>query len=248
MATVPDRFIREKEIDLEGEVLSSLGCGLVTNGKRLRPFSLGVMSLLEVLDNKCLKGDDSATWFDYGCIFYINSKRQKAIEDVANYSRGLTDPLEKKVKRFIFWNRISLLSMSAVDKTIEQAFTGFDMLPKTGGSGAFLFGADSIANIAYTCCDKLNATKDEIIWETPLTLIGHTVAVEAIANGVKGLARRKDIDHLKSIFKKCKEWNNQDKLYPWQWLEPQFYPLEPYQTSKEIKRDYEKRLKEVRNG
>jgi len=248
MATVPDRFIREKKVDYSGEVLSALGCGLMTNEKRLKPLSLGVMSLLEVLDNKCLKGDSNSTWFDFGCIFYINDKRQAAIEDVADYSRGLTTPLEDKVADYIKKEKISILSMPTIEKAIEQAFTGFDMLPKTGDSGVFLFGADSVANIAYTCCSKLNASKEEVIWETPLTLIGHTVAVDATANGVKGIGRRKDVDHLKSIFKKCKEWDEQNKLYPWQWLEPQYYSLEPYQTSREIKRDYDKRLKDIRNG
>ncbi|MCP4103868.1 MAG: hypothetical protein GY750_20985 [Lentisphaerae bacterium] len=244
MATVPDRFIREKEIDYSGEILSALGCGLVTNEKRLRPFSIGVMSLLEILDNKCLKGEE-ASWFDYGSIFYINDMREKAVEDVADYSRGLTTPLEDKVASYIKKEKISILSMSAIEKTIEQAFTGFDMLPKTGSSSAFLFGADAIANITYVCCGKLNTTSEDILWNTPLTLIGHIVACDAVSNGVKGIGRRKDVDHLKAIFKKCKEWDEQNKLYPWQWLEPQFYPLEGYQTSREIKRDYDKRLKEV---
>ncbi len=247
MATVPDRFIREKEVDYSSELLSALGCGLVTNEKRLKPLSLGVMSLLEILDNKCLKGDKNATWFDFGSIFYINDKRQEAVEAVADYSRGLTSPLEKAVASYIKKENITILSMPVIDKEIAQAFTGFDMLPKTGdSSGAFLFGADSVASIVYTCCSKLNATKEEVIWETPLTLIGHIVAVNAISNGVKGIGRRKDVEHLKSIFAKCKKWDEEEKLYPWQWLEPQFYPLEAYQNSKAIKRDYDKRLKEVK--
>ncbi len=195
MATVPDRFIRDKEVDYSGEILSALGCGLMTKEKRLKPISLGVMSLLEILDNKCMKGDKDATWFDFGCIFYINDMRQKAVEDVADYSRGLKTPLEDKVGQYIKKEKISILSMPIVEKAIEQAFTGFDMLPKTGGESAFLFGADSIANIAYTCCSKLNATTEDVIWDTPLTLIGHVIAVEAISYGVKGIGRRKGVDH-----------------------------------------------------
>jgi hypothetical protein len=248
MASVPDRFIREKEIDYNGEILSSLGCGLVAGEKRLKPFTIGVLSLLEVLDNRLLKGDKDADWFDYGVIYYVNDKRKGCIEEVADYSRGLTTPLRESVEKHIKREKLSLLWMDKVSETLEHAFYGFEMLPKSGGTGKYLFGSDTIANVCFVACEKLGVTYEEAIWEVPLTLIGHTVAVNAQYNGLKGVGRRKDEDQLKYIFKKCKEWDKENKLYPWQWLEPQFYPLEPYQDSKEIKRDYKERLNEVTNA
>ena len=138
--------------------------------------------------------------------------------------------------------------MPRLKELIETAFTGFDMLPRGGGASGFIYGADSIAGMAFTCCEKLHKTYDDVAWNVPLTLIGHISAVNAISNGVNGVARRKDDDHLKALFIKCKEWDKQNKLYPWQWLEPNIYHLESYQDSKEIKRDYDNRLKEFKNG
>jgi hypothetical protein len=249
MASIPDRFIREKDIDYGGELLATLGCGLVANNKRLKPFSLGVMSLLELMDNKCLKGTSDATCFDFGAIFYINDMRQEAIEDVADYSRGLTDPLERKVASYIKKNKLSIIQLKQIEKTIESAFTGFDMLPKDGGGGGlWLFGADTLAGLAFSCCSKLGVDYNTVWWDTPLALIGHIVAVSAVSNGAKGVGRRKDINHLKSLFKKCKQWDEEKKMYPWQWMEPIAYSLESYQDSKEIKLAYKNRLKEVKNG
>jgi len=247
MASIPDRFIRDKEIDFENEILSSFGVGIHTQGIYLPPLTLGIMSMLELLDNKVLKGED-ATIFDYAVIFYLIKKKDKALKHVANYVRGYKRPLELRVRLFMALNKVSILSMPRIREHIETAFTGFDMLPRGGPSNGYIYGADSLAGVAFTCCDKLNKTYFDILWHTPLTLIGHITANNAIANGVKGVARRKCDEHLKFLFSKCKEWDEQNKLYPWQWLEPDIYGLEPYQTSREIKRDYELRLKEVKNG
>jgi hypothetical protein len=247
MATIPDRFIREKEIDFESEILSCYGVGIETHGIYLPPLTLGVMSMLELLDNKVLKGEES-TIFDYAVIFYLIKKKQKALPLVAKYVRGFKRPLELRVRLFMIFNKISILSMPRIKELIDTAFTGFDMLPRGGSASSFVYGADTIAGITFTCCDKLNKSSDEVVWNTPLTLIGHITAVNAQSNGIKGVARRKDDDHLKYLFTKCKEWDEQKKLYPWQWLEPDVYHLEPYQTSREIKIDYDKRLKEYKNG
>ncbi len=247
MATIPDRFIRDKEIDFEREILSCYGVGIETHGVYLPPLTLGVMSMLELLDNKILKGEE-ATIFDFAVIFYLAKKKRKALSLVAKYAQGETSPLERRVKWFMITNRPSILSMPRLRELIETAFTGFDMLPRGGCSSSFIYGAEAIAGMAFTCCDKLNKDYDEVMWDVPLTLIGHVTAISAINNGIKGIARRKDDEHLKFLFAKCKEWDAENKLYPWQWLEPNIYHLEPYQTSREIKRDYDKRLKELKNG
>lgn len=245
MADIPDRFIREKTINHENEILSCLGKGLTSFNKEIKPFSIGVLSLLEILDNKLLKGDKQANWFDFGVIFYINDKRQNAVSDVAEYSRGYKEGLERKVEQYIKSEKLSLLQMNAIEEVVNLSFSGFDMLPKDSGNSKYLFGSETIANIAYICCSKLNKTYDEVVWDTPLTLIGHIVAVNAQANGLKGVGRRKDEEHIKAIFKKCKEWDEKNMIYPWQYLEPQFYPLLSYQNSKEQKRTHARRLKEV---
>ena len=137
--------------------------------------------------------------------------------------------------------------MPRIKDLIDNAFSGFDMMPRSGGStGLFIYGAETIASNAFVCCDKLNKSFDEVMWETPLTLVGHINAINAMSLGVNGVGRRKDEDHLKYLFKRCKEWDKQDKMYPWQWLEPDTYPLASYQNSRKIKRDYDKRLKEVK--
>lgn len=247
MANIPERFIREKKINFEDEILSCYGMGIKTHGFDFPPLTLGVMSMLELLDNKLFKGED-ATVFDFFVIFYIAKKKKKSVKLVAQYVRGYKKPLERAVKLFAVINRLSILSMPRIKELIESAFYGFDMLPKGGGSSAFIYGAETISNLSYVCCEKLNKTYEEILWDTPLTLIGHIVASNAIINGAKGVGRRKDEDHIKKIFAKCKEWDEQEKLYPWQWLEPNIYRLEPYQNSVRIKKAHAKRLKEVKNA
>lgn len=247
MASIPDRFIRNKVIDFESEILSCYGVGIETHGIYLPPLTLGIMSMLELLDNKLIKGEE-ATVFDYGIIFYSIKKKQKALKHVAKYVRGHRAPLELRVRLFMALNRINILSMPRIKEMLETAFTGFDMLPRGGSAGLFVYGADTVAGLAFTCCDKLKKSYEEIMWNTPLTLIGHVSALNAASNGAKGIGRRKCEDHIKALFKKCKEWDKQDKLYPWQWLEPDIYHLESYQTSRDIKRDYDKRLKEFKNG
>lgn len=253
MGSIPDRFIREAKIDFDGEIFASMGVSLHTHGNELSPLTIGELSLLETMDNRLLKNDPAANMFDFAIIFYLNKYKEKAVADVAEYVRGYKAGLERKVKRFMMWKRLtgsklSLYSMSKIEEWLQLAFTGFDMIPKSGGNkggGSYLFGADTLAGLAWVSCQRLNTSFDRIWWKTPLTLLGHISAINAAENGVKGVGRSKDLEHMKAIFKKCRKWDSENRMYPWQWMQPEMYQLGPTQQSKELKLSHAKRLKEV---
>jgi hypothetical protein len=221
---IPVHLVRKEKIDLESETLSTLGASVSVGFKLLaKPLSFGVMSLLEIMDNKLLKmlftGDESIEpeTEDLWTVYYVNHHRSDCLEDVRRWFRGDKDPLEKKIAKFGKKRKILDHHFNYVIEMLERAHLGFKMIPQgKGGGGDMLYGAEAQANICYCCCNHLGIDHKKAVWETPLSLIGHTVALKASENGVKGVERPDDVKHLEEFKRICMECDERHELYPWQ--------------------------------
>jgi hypothetical protein len=179
------------------------------------------MAMLEIMDNSLLKmlfsQDESIEpeSKDLHAVFYLNHHRHEALEDVREWFRGIKEPLEKKIKRFGKKHKIVDGYSRYVIDMIERAHSGFRMIPSQGGGGcAMLYGTEAQTYIAYVCASALNINHHEVIWETPLTLIGHTLALKAAENGVKNVERPDDVEQLNAFKAICEECDDNHELYP----------------------------------
>lgn len=95
-------------------------------------------------------------------------------------------------------------------------FVGFSMIPGGGETGESLFGIDSLAAMIAGVGESLGCGWEAIMWDTPMIVVGHTVAQTARQNGTKGVARPKDKQHMREMFELERECRETGKLYPWQ--------------------------------
>jgi hypothetical protein len=222
---VPTHLVRKEKIDLENEVLSSLGASVSIGVKDLlaKPLSFGVMAMLEVMDNSLLKliftGDETLDpqLDDLYAVFYINHHRRDCLEDVRQWFRGDKAELDKKIVEFGKSMKIMDHHANYVMDMLSRAHLGFKMIPSNGGGSTdMLYGTEAQANICYSCSANLGIDHMRVVWDTPLTLIGHMVAIKAAENGVKGVERPDDVTHLEEFKQICIECDEKHELYPWQ--------------------------------
>jgi hypothetical protein len=260
MATVPARFIAWKAIDFDSEILECLGYSVEVSGVKVYPPSIGVFSLLELVDSMFVKKFMEATEMDFWRALFITDKRKQALECVAES--------HKKIKENVFssddpatWTRLDRAVMeykknksaefedmlTLHEILLKNTFNGYEMIPENTRDiqpyMPYLFGAESIAG-AVKLAGKLNCSMEDAVWNVPLVLFGHIAASEARFNGVKGVNRPKDPTDIKAKLKEAEDREIAGELHPWQIEEPAFYPLESSQLDKktDIQEKYNKAL------
>jgi hypothetical protein len=240
---IPEHLIKREKVDYENEALSALGGSVAVGSKLLsKPISIGVMSMLEVMDNKLIKkiftgsDDIEPESDDLHAVFYLNHYRKDALEDVREWFRGNQKPLEKKISEFAKNNKIHDAHSKYVIDMIMRSNLGFKMIPGKGGGSEMIYGAEAIAGIAFVCSEKLGIDHEKVTWDTPITLIGHVIAMNAIKNGVKNVERPYDLEQMKCFEKTSEECDENEDLYPWQKDNPFKIGMFMWQTKTVLKK------------
>jgi len=274
MAEVPARFIKNKKIDFDSEIFSCLNLPFTVAGYdgglfyrifknckplplEIQPPSIGVFSLLEVIDSLFIKDFSNSDAMDFCRALYISYYRKDAALEVKEWvqSGGKSRFKADDVKTWLFWDfkiakfaekihaeRLTLKDLIAFRNFLTvDTFSGYEMIPNMGGGAwmPYLFGAETIAGVAMVS-EKLNIRYDDVIWDVPLCLIGHIAACETRRNGVKGVTRPKDEDDIRLQLKLANEREAKGELHPWQISRPDIYPLTAKQEKArpEIKKEY----------
>lgn len=257
--SVPPEYIKDKQVDKDMEVYACLDGSVLVDGFRMRMPSLGVFSILESIDCKAIGDPENARLEDFARVLYVNHFRSDALLEFQQWisemgGEYVRDALPEDTKKWhkldhkvIDWaehetfigirgketieeytERISECFVE-LSKWFELAFTGFEMIPPGQGGGTHVFGAESMGAIIAGVGEKLNVGYAEILWDIPLTIIGHIIAQTAKANGAEGISRPKDKEDIVRQIKNAKEIVHSGQLLPWQIDQPEYHGLSPWQ-------------------
>ena len=80
-------------------------------------------------------------------------------------------------------------------------------------------------------CHFLGVSFADILWLTPLCVVGHAVAQHDASVGVKGIERPPDYGVLDRMVEEAEARERRGELHPWQPLDPINYPLTPTQAA-----------------
>jgi len=243
-ASVPASYIKTMEYDGDREIFGCLGVPLIVDGQRVKHPSLGVWALLESFE--CPFVDKFQEGLEIiHCLraLYVNEYRSECAElvqewvysdkvdfvsddvttwhafDVAvmDYATGLKFDINDSDNWWIIRNMFSL------------AFNGYAMIPGGGTGGAYLFGAESMGSV-LSLLGGSGASIDELLWNTPMVLLGHTTAAHAKANGVKGVCRAKCPEDRRKQLILAMAREHKGELHPWQERYPLDYGLSRFQN------------------
>jgi hypothetical protein len=232
MACIPPAYCKDKAVDYDREIFSILGNGYRSGCFHFAPPSLGVWSLWEIIDSPLIKDYSTASVGDFFRLCYINHARREAVALVSQWvddgKPGLPDghgigawrsacSLDRaaiKYSRTIPRDVMTDAGQAQIIKQIDLCGSGYDMFPSNGEAPSrhYLFAGEAYGSICYH--DIVN--HDRLIWDVPMSLVGHVAAHSAIVNGAKGICRPKDKQDILLQFKMANERENRGELHPWQ--------------------------------
>ena len=232
MASVPARLIATAPIYWESEAIASLGGSINWCGVSVPPVTLGSMTMLEFLDSRFVSDFTACRAIDVLRAVTIFRARADALPWVAQWveagkPEGEDDQLEldRQAMRLPVFNP-DFEGHARLRIWYHVAFAGYQMIPPGESEpSAWLFGAPTIGATVANLGAAMGVPWRELVWETPLTLLGFAVAAMARQNGAKGVSRPKDRDDIKRQLEAAKARELAGDLHPWQEAEPLVYPL-----------------------
>jgi len=255
---VPASYIKEKDIDLENESFAFLGSSFCVDGFKFRIPSLGVMALLETFESRFITMKN-ATVVDMIRALYINAGRESVADDVCDwYNTGMKADHSFSVDAFAWahkelpfidiedddetWHKNNIKATKATIEIQEKfllCHTGFEMIPSGGGGGCrsngksatMLYGAETMGSLLATCGGLLGCSWQEILWEVPLTTLGHLLASEHRKGGTEGVSRPKCPDDIKKQLRDAQERVIKGELFQWQIDRPLDFVLSEVQKT-----------------
>jgi len=237
MQGVPSHYIKQLPVNWNIEFLSSAG-GSLRMGKAVLPAaSFGVWSILELIDCDFLHPLKEPTGDGAMVASYICANGIDALPIV---QAQLASPEDNILVVAAFgWgsaNEIEADDFIALRDWLNIAFCGFGMIPAGDDSGEQIFGMDSFGAIVSAIGAELGQSWLELLWDTPLSLIGHAIAQKSKQNGAKGIARPKDPQHIQDQFAETNRRFEAGLLYEWQELEPLRYGPDGHENADEYYR------------
>ena len=249
MQGVPGHYIKNAEVDWELEFFSSAG-GVLCIGNAVLPApSFGVWAMLELLDcdfvhprkESTVGGAIIAAFVAHhgrDCLALVQS--HVAENDGCNFDLDDLDDASDLVQAAVIWaGQNNITDADEVLRLCEWfavSFSGFGMIPSGDGGSEYIFGADSFGAILAAIGGDLGVPYQELMWATPMTVIGHAVAQKSKQNGAKGVARPKDAVHMAEQFAETKRRESAGELYEWQEREPWRYGLDGHENEDEAYR------------
>lgn len=260
---IPRWYIQEEFCDYKAELLACMGTSLTVNGLEIKPFTAGILSLLELINSQVWHDMNNCDYVSWGRCLYIVNNRKEALSAVIEFIQaGRQDgdgkdydvslQLDYQLVDFFKTHSNALKhSMAAIRSAflnqLSVALSGFRMIPTSGrpgpGSGEFIFGATYITPQIMTACELLNVSYEEALWNIPIALIGHTAAVNFNRNDVKdrGIARPLDQNDLDEKMIEAERRTLAGELQGWQIMRPLDYPLtmEQINANPEVQNRYD---------
>ena len=257
--TIPADYIDDKYVDMDLETFACLDGSVVVDGFSMRAPSLGVFAVLESFDCKAIGNPAEAGIEDWMRVFYVNHFREACVHDVQTWiadqgSEYVRDALPESEtewhsfdKKVVNWalNNCFFGKRSGEDNEqtvvrvrdnfepvaawFDVCFTGFEMMPGGASGGTHMFGAEAIGGIVSGVGGVLNVSYKEVLWSTPITVIGHLCAAQAKCNGAEGVSRPKCKEDIKRKLLQAKETIHSGKLLPWQIDNPLGHNLHEFQ-------------------
>jgi hypothetical protein len=255
-AVVPGRYIKAAEYNGDAEIFACMDVPLVIDNQEIRPPSLGVWSLLETFASPFVANFGAGLDLIHAYrALYINEHRQDIaadvqqwrfefddaafdIEDPATWTSFDTNVLE--YAQSLKFDMANHNNWWAIRMFFELSFNGYSMIPPSGGGGKFIYGAESMGSTIAAIGQSLNIPFKELLWQTPMIIIGHTAAGLARMNGVTGVSRPKCREDIRKQLLLATAREYKGELHPWQIESPLTSRLTGIQSQSEtLKAEFE---------
>lgn len=260
---VPYNYVKKAEYNGDAEIFACLDSPAIIDGTEIRSPSVGVWAMLESIESPFVNqfGINIDLIHCYRAL-YINHARKEAAKEV--YDFRFNNDKEFDIDNESTWTPLDAMALYYANKVefdiynidnwaairlfFDLSFNGYSMIPAGGGGSEYLFGAETMGSIVASLGSAFpSKSLDDLLWDTPMILLGHATAAHARANGVKGVSRAYDKEDIRKqlILATAREYKGE--LHPWQTEEPLRRQLTEIQKqSPGLVAEWEKIVKEAK--
>jgi hypothetical protein len=250
MQGVPAHYVKTAPVEWAQEFFSSAGCDMHLGHAVLPAPSFGVWAMLELLECDFVHPREDSTIGGAIIASYVAAHGRHCLPLVMDHLQsGRTDSsfdldsLDDEtslIQLAVTWAGVNNITdaeeIVRLCRWFTVSFSGFNMIPAGGGGGEQIFGMDSFGAIVAAIGGDLGLGYDALLWDVPMTVIGHVVAQKSKQNGAKGIARPKDTVHMREQLDETARREEAGLLYEWQEKEPWSYDLDGHETEDEAYR------------
>ena len=234
---------------------------VLPDGFRVPPLTAGRLIALEIVSSPFFLHPDDCDPLDAAAAIVILSCERKLVEEFTDDRSASADPsaardaqataaveglpssprglsaYPKLSAAAAIWLKAHGEAMVAaydrlVDWILDVPFYGLSMIPGDPPAPREFWFDGTFAGGVVAAAAKLLATPfDRVLWEVPLCAVGHALAQQAAAYGVKHVERPPDKAALKRIMQESAAREKAGGLHPWQYEDPLDYPLTELQAN-----------------
>lgn len=218
-------------VDREEEILQTLNGKLTIGGIPFPSPFPAYFTMLDLVDNAFFADPERAEVQDFAiALLLLQTDREQSLPLALEYVRGKKTRLQAAAmdfytKKYLVFSQHYRIFLSWIRIT---PWYGFLLIPSTGETSPrlvspYLYDAPWMGSILRSYASITGEPPDKILWNTSVCRIGHVLAADAAAHGIK-IRRPEDPE---SVMRKIKETEAREKagqLHPWQREHP-FDPI-----------------------
>lgn len=218
-------------VDREEEILQSLNGTLDVGGIPFPSPFPAYFTMLDLVDNQIFADPEHAEVQDFAiALWLLQADRKQSLPLAMEYVRGQKKLLQDASMRFYTDHYLAFSqSYRAFLSWIRiTPWYGFSLIPSTGEASLrlvspYLYDAPWMGSIIRSYASITCEPPDKILWETSVCRIGHVLAADAAAHGLK-IRRPEDPESVKRKIKEAEAREKAGELHPWQREHP-FDPI-----------------------
>jgi len=252
---IPAGLVPRAYVNYDAEVRACLGLPLVlSDGFAIPPLTAGRLMAWEIVSTPFFLHSDTCDPLDAAAAIVLAACEPVEIPELLTENRALAEQRTAEVEA----SASSLPGLRAYPKLYKAAAdwllahgaalasdyqricewllvtpaTGFLMRNQTEKSAPreWWFDGTFAGGVLAPACRFLGVSFEDILWLTPLCVVGHAVAQHDASVGVKGIERPPDTAVLDRMMEEAEARERRGELHPWQPLDPINYPLTPTQA------------------
>ena len=240
---IPASLVPRAKLDYDAEAAQIIGHDLVlSDGCRIPALTPARLIALELISSEFFMHPATCDVLDAAAAIVICSCQRSMIQELTTASREASgDPLsafpelQKAAASWLATHADALKTDYARVSSwlLDVPFYGFSMRPggDSGRAKYFIFDGAFVGAVLAPAAKLLATPLEMILWDTPLCTIGHAIAQQDAALGVKGIERPPDLAALDRMMAEAEQRERTGLLHEWQYMDPINYPITETQVN-----------------
>lgn len=251
---IPASLVPRAKLDYDAEAAQIIGQDLIlSDGFRIPALTPARLIALELVSSEFFMHPGTCDALDAAAAIVLCSCQRSMIQELTTAApRAGAEPgtsevqaqpggvsaypyLQKAAASWLAAHAVALKTDYArvCSWLLDVPFYGFSMRPggDSGRAKYFIFDGVFVGGVLAPAAKLLATPLEMILWETPLCAIGHAIAQQDAALGVKGIERPPDLAALDRMMAEAEQRERTGLLHEWQYMDPVHYPLTETQAN-----------------